>query len=220
MQTGGNFPRSGIGGPAALKLSAFGARDFAECGYAFGLRVNWIPRVRDEDFKREILSARRAFPKRSLRNSPLFGLPRSLWEYLCRSAGVSEKLWASFSKADGAALKAALSADEMRAVGKSAHKGEFATCGGLECGCADFKTCSLEGRPTLFFAGECLDIIVKKIKKNLAIPERIYDYTTINNFLPHHMYNMHRLTGNPARRCPFYRNAKRNYGAMRRRETQ
>ena len=150
--------RSGIGGPAALKLSAFGARDFAECGYSFGMRVNWIPRASDEDFKREILSARRSFPKRSLRNSPLFGLPRSLWEYLCRSAGVSERLWAGFSKADGAALKAALSADEMRAVGKSAHKGEFATCGGLECGCVDFKTCSLKGRPRLFFAGECLDI--------------------------------------------------------------
>ena len=45
-----------------------------------------------------------------------------------------------------------------RAAGKSAHKGEFATCGGLECGCVDFKTCSLKGRPTLFLAGECLDI--------------------------------------------------------------
>lgn len=150
--------RPGIGGPAALRLSAFGAREFAECGYRFPLRINWIPQTGDGAFKREILSARASFPKRAVRNAPLFGLPRSLWEYLCRRAGVSERLWANFSKSDEAALKAALAADEMRAAGKSAHKGEFATCGGLECGCVDFKTCSLKGRPTLFLAGECLDI--------------------------------------------------------------
>ena len=46
----------------------------------------------------------------------------------------------------------------MEAVGKSSHKGEFTTCGGLKCGCVDSKTFSLKGEPTLFFAGECMDI--------------------------------------------------------------
>ena len=148
----------GLGGPAVLKLSAFGARAFAECAYKFPITVNWIAPVGDEDFKSAILSARKNNPKKFVGNTPLFDIPRGLWEYLCVKAGVYGRVWSNFSKGDEAALKNALKNDKMEAVGKSSHKGEFTTCGGLKCECVDSKTFSLKGEPTLFFAGECMDI--------------------------------------------------------------
>lgn len=148
----------GLGGPAILKLSAFGARAFAECAYKFPITVNWIAPVGDESFKSAILSARKNNPKKFAGNTPLFDIPRGLWEYLCAKAGVHGRVWSNFSKGDEATLKNALKNDKMEAVGKSSHKGEFTTCGGLKCGYVDSKTFSLKGEPTLFFAGECMDI--------------------------------------------------------------
>lgn len=152
------FTHFGLGGPAVLALSAFGARAFAQCGYKFDIAADWICAVSDEEFFARINRAREESPKKLARNTPLFGVAKALWEHACGRIGAAEKLWANFSKADAAALCQALKSDKIRVSGKSAHKGEFATCGGLDCECVDFKTCSLKGEDSLFFSGECLDI--------------------------------------------------------------
>lgn len=148
----------GLGGPAILNLSAFGARAFSACGYNFKISVNWIPEICEENFRQEILRIRNFAPKKTAHSTPLFGLTRSFWEYVCQAIKISQRQWSQFSKDDEIALKKFLHSDEIQCIGKSAHKGEFVTCGGLECECLNFSSCSLKGEPNLFFAGECLDI--------------------------------------------------------------
>jgi len=150
----------GLSGPAVLKLSAWGARTFAACDYAFALRINFVPAQRRDAVQRELAALRTAQPRRSIaRAHNPFGLPARLWERLALSSGVSEpQPCAELSKAQIAALTQTLTAAEFSVRGKSTNKDEFVTCGGVRLSEIDFKTMQSRLCPGLYFAGEVLDI--------------------------------------------------------------
>ncbi|NNM31033.1 MAG: aminoacetone oxidase family FAD-binding enzyme, partial [Akkermansiaceae bacterium] len=149
----------GLSGPAVLKLSAWGARELAACDYEFDLEVNLTGGSAEEAaavfrHERENHGARRVASR-----SPLEGIPRRLWQALCRAAGVGgEVTWSKLSREAAAALRKELTGGRFAVRGKSLNKDEFVTCGGVRLEDVNLKTMESKLVPGLFFAGEVLDI--------------------------------------------------------------
>jgi predicted Rossmann fold flavoprotein len=151
---------NGISGPAVLRLSAWGARLLHEMNYQFTLRVNWVPGIKEDALRAELLQSRRhTCPNRRITTTPIANLPARLWEKLVLNAGISaETIWTSLSRADANALVRQLRATEIEVDGKSLNKEEFVTCGGVRLREINFKTMESRITSRLYFAGELLDI--------------------------------------------------------------
>ena len=92
-------------------------------------------------------------------NLPLLGIPVRLWSALVASAGIgSEERWAQLRKGDAAALCDQILRTELPVTGKSLHKDEFVTCGGVSIKEVDFRTMESRVKKGLHFAGEVLDV--------------------------------------------------------------
>ena len=149
----------GFSGPAALKLSAWGARVLHESGYKARLEVRWISDISREDVARELRALKQAHPKKQVASVASFGVQRRLWERLAAAVGIpSEKRWADASAKELDKLCVELTAGLYVMDGKGAFKEEFVTCGGVNLDEVDFRTMESRIRPGLHFAGEILDI--------------------------------------------------------------
>lgn len=139
----------GFSGPAILKLSAFAARWLYEKKYHFELLIDWGVENSLQVIKKE-------FPSKTLLAVNPYKLPKNLWKTLlgeiyCRQLrDISGK---SLNQ-----LEERLSADRYEIKGKTTHKEEFVTCGGINLKEVNFKTMESRCCPGLFFAGEILDI--------------------------------------------------------------
>ena len=150
----------GLSGPAVLKLSAWGARELAECGYEFDLRVNWTGTVRAEDLGAMLDEERKNHGTRKVTGrSMVDGVTRRLWQSLCTAAGIGEEqTWARMTKEQRRNLIEELTDGRYAVCGKSLNKDEFVTCGGVRLKDVNLKTMESKLVPGVFFAGEVLDI--------------------------------------------------------------
>lgn len=144
----------GFSGPAALKLSAWGARPFYEHGYEAPLTVNWLPDKTEPQIFEALLQLKKAAPHKTLLAENPFKLPKNLWKTLLND----ERRLNDISQKDLKALAQKLHADIYRVSGKTTHKEEFVTCGGVTLKEVQFKTMESKVCPGLYFAGEILDI--------------------------------------------------------------
>jgi predicted Rossmann fold flavoprotein len=148
----------GLSGPAALKLSAWGARELCDRGYQATLEVAWTDAGR-ADAETALRAAKAAHPRKAVASQSPFPLPRRLWERLARLAGVPEdRRWADLTAAELRALAGETSEGRYEMKGKSAFKEEFVTCGGVRLDEVDFRTMESRLKQGLYFAGEVLDI--------------------------------------------------------------
>ena len=147
----------GLSGPAVLKLSAFAAKDFYDLDYNAGIAVNWTGDLNEEEVKtvfNEHLNS-----KTFVVNTPLFDLPKRLWEYfLDRAEITNQKPWIELGKKQQNKLAQILTNDVYNMKGKTTFKEEFVTSGGVNLKEIDFKTMQSKIVPNLFFCGEVLDI--------------------------------------------------------------
>lgn len=142
----------GFSGPAALKLSAWGARIFHEHGYKVPVSVNWLPDVpKALDL---LLELKQTMPQKTLLAENPFHFPKNLWKMLLSD----ERRLNDFSRKDLQALVQKLHADIYQVDGKTTNKEEFVTCGGVTLKEVQFKTMESKICPGLYFAGEILDI--------------------------------------------------------------
>ncbi len=149
----------GIGGPAALKFSSFGARVFNQANYQFPFVINFASSVSESERIKTILEARKTFAKKRVFNVPLFNIPQKLWTYLAEKSSIPrETIFASLTKQAEQALIKNIFSLSINAIGKSAHKAEFVTCGGIAREEIDFTSMQCKKIENLFFAGECIDI--------------------------------------------------------------
>ena len=134
----------GFSGPAILKLSAWAARYFAEKDYRLDIVVNWLPDLSEEQIfdTLKFSSVPKPFP-----------LPQNFWKALSPPSKLHET-----SHKELRALAHRLHADTYHVEGKTTHKEEFVTCGGITLKEIDFKTMESKVSPGLYFAGEILDI--------------------------------------------------------------
>lgn len=153
------FTHWGLSGPCVLRLSAWGARDLAAFEYEFPLTVKWAPDSNAELVAQAFQKAREAHPGKTVTNLPLLGLPARLWSALVACAGIgSEERWAQLRKGEAAALSDQILRTELPVTGKSLHKDEFVTCGGVSIREVDFRTMESRVKKGLYFAGEVLDV--------------------------------------------------------------
>ena len=87
----------GLSGPAVLKLSAFAAKDFFDLQYNANININWTGDLNEEETKNvfeEFLQQ-----KTQMVNSPLFEIPKRLWEFLLEKAEIPpQKPWIELGK--------------------------------------------------------------------------------------------------------------------------
>ncbi len=148
----------GLSGPAVLRLSAWGARGLAPKKYNFSLVVNWLA-MRPEDAEEQLKGLRSTEAKRQIATRAYFDLPARLWKSLVRAAGITdEQRWAELTRSQRQQLVEQLTAATFSITGKSTNKEEFTTAGGVDLREVDFRSFRSKIHPTLFLAGEVLDI--------------------------------------------------------------
>lgn len=149
----------GMSGPGVLRLSAWGARTFAEQQYDFELQVNWQAGKSQEHWENLWQTLRQQQPKKMIASNPQGEIPARLWQQLTEKVGIGpEQRWAELTKAQAQALASELADGRYHVQGKSTFKEEFVTCGGVELNEVNFKTMESKLHPGLHFAGEVLDI--------------------------------------------------------------
>lgn len=148
----------GVSGPAVLRLSAWGARAFADCGYDFELHVAWV-RLAPAAVEEKLARFRRQHAARAVASGGVVEVPARLWEWLCGRAGVApSRQWGQLSTEQARALAGQVARCRLPVNGKSMFKDEFVTCGGVRLSEVHFKTMESKLCPGLHFAGEVLDI--------------------------------------------------------------
>lgn len=148
----------GLSAPAILKLSAFGALEFANRGYRFKIAINFVSSSQDEVLH-ELRNYKQSLAKKTLYNSPLFELPKRLWNELVMASGIIQGTrWADLNKNQLQDLSSQLTEATFQVDGKSTFKEEFVTAGGIDLKEINFKTFESKLHKNLYFAGEILNI--------------------------------------------------------------
>ena len=149
----------GFSGPAALKLSAWGARYFYEKNYHVTIQISWLPNFSKQQILEQLLKLKNTSPTKILFSENLFRFPKSLWKTFLDIYGETfKKPMGNASLKDLQTLCDMLHSDLYQVEGKTTNKEEFVTCGGVSLKEVDFKTMESKLCKGLFFAGEILDI--------------------------------------------------------------
>lgn len=146
----------GFSGPAVLKLSAFAARELHDASYEMPFWIDWCPgRTQDEIVS---YAARRVSHKK-VAGDPLIPIAKKLWRALVSLWGVSDQeKWSELSKKQRSQITEGIKRSAFSMLGKTTHKEEFVTCGGVKLSEVNFKTMESKKVPGLYFSGEVLDI--------------------------------------------------------------
>lgn len=149
----------GVSGPAVLRLSAFGARAMAERHYRFPLSIDWLPAAGADAVVQALAPARAESPRKRVGSWSPLGLPARLWALLVARAGVGAEVpWQSCPAPALRRIAEQVGGFQLAVTGRSRHREEFVTCGGVRLKEVDFRTMESRLAPGLYFAGEVLDI--------------------------------------------------------------
>ena len=149
----------GISGPAAIKLSAWCAREMAETNYEGAIVINWTSSFNEATLKMEWINFRMDFGKREMGSKNPFDLPQRLWHFLLQEAGILlNTKWADLKSANQQQLIQLLTGYTLDIKGKTTFKEEFVTCGGVDLKDIDAQTMESKLVPGLHFAGEMMDV--------------------------------------------------------------
>jgi len=149
----------GISGPAAIKLSAWCAREMAATNYEGAIQINWTSNFNESTLKMEWINFRMDFGKREIGSKNPFELPQRLWHFLLGEAGIAfNTKWADLKSANQQQLIQLLTRYTLDIKGKTTFKEEFVTCGGVDLKDIDAQTMESKLVPGLHFAGEMMDV--------------------------------------------------------------
>lgn len=148
----------GLSGPAVLKLSAWGAKSFADVNYKFEILVNFISKPL-QDAEDEFLQYREDHPKKTLAQSKIYNVTNRFWQSLLSYSKIDgEKQISNISKKEMQLLLGNLCELKLQVDGKSTFKDEFVTAGGVDLKEINFKTMESKSIPNFYLAGEVLNI--------------------------------------------------------------
>lgn len=149
----------GISGPAVLKLSAWAARELFLANYEFKVKINWLFDMSKETVIQSLKENINRIPKKNVIANPMFNLSSRFWKFVCEKSNILEfQKWAEMGKKGIQLLAENLVEATFEVKGKSTFKEEFVTAGGVNLEEIDLATFSLKKYPTLFLAGEVLNI--------------------------------------------------------------
>ena len=148
----------GLSGPAILRLSSYGARHLADCGYRAPLGINWLS-MSEADVLTLLKDASARQPQKMLTTINPFGMSQRLWAFLMEEALPTMTLrWGELGRKDANRLVNILTNYTCQMEGRAPFKDEFVTCGGIALASVNPATLESRSVPHLFFAGEVLDI--------------------------------------------------------------
>jgi predicted Rossmann fold flavoprotein len=149
----------GISGPAAIKLSAWCAREMEATQYEGAIVINWTPEYNEQTLKMEWLNFRQDYGKREIGSKNPFDLPQRLWHYFLQSSDIDLKTkWADLKNTAQQKLIQQLTRTTLNIKGKTTFKEEFVTCGGVDLKDIDSLTMESKLIKGLHFAGEMMDV--------------------------------------------------------------
>ena len=149
----------GLSGPAALRLSAWGAHELADVHYKTNIRVNWLGTLKTDEAVAVLTEQKDLNPRKKVLANAQFELSTRLWQRLVTTVGIAETVqWADMSKKTILSLAEQLTNGVFAVNGKSTFKEEFVTAGGVSLKEVNFKTFESKLFPNLYFAGEILNI--------------------------------------------------------------
>lgn len=149
----------GFSGPAALKMSAWGARELAKVNYHFTLTVDFLPHLSEEQLHEQFNACRTTNPKKFVRNVCPISFSQKVWHgWSTQVLNDQDTPWGQLPKAAQQTLISWLKNAQFTVTGKSTNKEEFVTCGGVDLSDVHFKTMESKKASGLFFAGEVLNI--------------------------------------------------------------
>ncbi|WAC01469.1 NAD(P)/FAD-dependent oxidoreductase [Lacinutrix neustonica] len=148
----------GMSAPSILKLSAFGALEFAKLAYQFEIEINFLALECDSVVTR-LKELKLELSKKTVSNYTPFDLPKRLWQQLALAAGITTEMrWADLNKNQLEALANQLTKAVFKVDGKSTFKEEFVTAGGVNLKEVNFKNFESKLHENLYFTGEVLNI--------------------------------------------------------------
>jgi hypothetical protein len=149
----------GMSGPAILKLSAWGARELQTMQYDFSLIINFLSNTKPDACRSALLNSKGEHPTRKVYNYAPDGIPKRYWENLLQYLEVPPELpFGELTNKHINKLTEELTQAIFTVKGKSTFKEEFVTCGGVDLTEIDLATMASKKYPTLYFAGEVIDI--------------------------------------------------------------
>lgn len=149
----------GLSGPAALKLSAFAARNLYAASYTTTLLVNFVPDETQSSVFEKLLLAKKNHPLKTLETVRLFNLPVNLYKRFLELSSIAKDTRLShLANTSLRKLSQILTESSFQIAGKTTYKQEFVTAGGIDLKEIHFKTMESKRTAGLYFAGEILDI--------------------------------------------------------------
>ena len=149
----------GLSGPAALRLSAWEARTFADTDYKANLEVNWIGSLTFTELEELFLDYKSVHKAVKIINKRLDSIPGRLWEWFLLQTKISpDKRWSDISKQEIRTLSEIITRSKFQMKAKGVFKEEFVTAGGISRKDIDFSTMQSKVVPGLYFAGEVIDV--------------------------------------------------------------
>jgi predicted Rossmann fold flavoprotein len=159
---------TGLSGPAALKMSAYGARMLAELDYKADLMVDFVTGVfsNANDVEKALAVYRAANMKRHVRSATPdcfeeAGIPKRMWVSLVDCAaglGAAKTTYAELSKKEITKIAQVLKACPVKMDGKGVFKEEFVTAGGVCLSEVHVATMESRLQKNLFLVGEAVDV--------------------------------------------------------------
>jgi predicted flavoprotein YhiN len=169
----------GLSGPAILRLSAFGARDFHKANYRGTLVIHWAPDLGSvENIFNELWKMTQTNPKKMvstgcpltvatiLKDSSGFtektisAIPKRLWSSLVTiGSGIGpETIWGEVNKKAVRKLASQIAECQLQVTGKGTFKEEFVTAGGVALKEIDMKTMMSKSCSGFFLCGEVINV--------------------------------------------------------------
>ncbi len=149
----------GVSGPATLCLSSYAARHLADVDYACQISINWVGVSNEDKIKEQLQHIAREDSRKQIGSIRPYGLPTRLWHHILQRGAINASTrWGEVPQKTLNTIVRTLSGDIYTCVGRSQHKEEFVTSGGVALSSINPKTLEAKGCEGLYFAGEVLDI--------------------------------------------------------------
>jgi hypothetical protein len=149
----------GMSGPATLRLSSYAARYLAELDYKSPLCINWMGSMTEQEVRDMLHDMMQQHAQKLITSAYPQQFTNKLWNHLLTRMGIPlTQRWSALNTKHLNKMLSTLTADMYQITGRCPFKEEFVTCGGVSLKAININTLQSKQHPTLYFAGEVLDV--------------------------------------------------------------
>ena len=149
----------GMSGPAILRLSSYAARYLAEHDYKSQLCINWMGNTSEQEVRQILQNMMQLHAQKLITSAYPQQFTSKHWSVLLTRMGIPlTQRWGALNTKHLNKMLTVLTADTYQITDKCPFKEEFVTCGGVSLKAININTLQSKQHPTLYFAGEVLDV--------------------------------------------------------------